>query len=56
MPFQYEEEIVPQMLELCAPILLTWDPQWKTQMENVLSKLFDLRGQTINIYDQPFST
>ena len=32
-PFKEEEDTVPQRLELCAPVLLTWDPQleprWK---------------------------
>ena len=28
-PFQEEEYIAPQRLDICAPIFLTWDPQWK---------------------------
>ena len=29
--FQQEEETVPQWLESCVHILLTWDPRWKSR-------------------------
>ena len=44
-PFQDDKEIAPQRLELCAPVLLTWDPQWKTRwkMDWVRSLIFEAR-------------
>ena len=52
MPFQEEEETAPKNVDPYAPVLLTWDPRLKPRCKNGLSKLFDLRGQIIDVSDQ----
>ena len=50
-PFQEEEETVTQRLEPYVPIFYM-GALVKTQVENWLSKLFDLQGQIIYVSDQ----